>query len=485
MGNSLQAGVYRVDITPPLGISMCGYFARAGVSNSVERPLTATAVVLGSDGVKLVVLACDLISILNPAVDEIRASIAAAIGTTVESVLINCSHTHCGPNTWEFSWESDAQHELQRFYLENLKRSLVGCAVAADRETRPARLGTGQGSSHIGVNRRELDESGKTFLGENPDGPMDPAVGVIRVDELDGKPMAVLFSYGCHTVTMGPKFLGLSPDFPGPARDLIETATGAKALFLQAAGGDINPITGIGPTEDDTENMTRLGQSLGAEVLRVLSEIRTHNVRGERVIFASLTKNCMYPYVPVTDSPIALGAVGEAAPLPLLPLPSLHEARDIQSHHADRLEKAKNSGLPQHQLAFFYRFKDWAECLLRVTESGAKQMSVPVNLQAIRIGEVALVAAAGETLTTLGIRVKAASPFPETHFLGYSNGCVGYIPNAECYPVEGWSPHETYLVPDMLSQAYMLPMHFAPEAGQQMVDRCVALLHRLSGASRC
>ena len=66
MANSLQAGVYRVDITPPIGISMCGYFARAGVSNHADRPLTATAVVLASGGAKVAILGCDLISILQP-----------------------------------------------------------------------------------------------------------------------------------------------------------------------------------------------------------------------------------------------------------------------------------------------------------------------------------------------------------------------------------------------------------------------------------
>jgi neutral ceramidase len=480
MANSLQAGVYRVDITPPLGISMCGYFARAGVSNRAERPLTATAVVLASGGAKVAILGCDLISILNPAVDEIRMAIASAIGTTVESILINCSHTHCGPNTWEFSWESDDQHQLQRSYLDNLNHLLTGCAVAADRQLRPARIGTGNGSSHIGINRRELDESGKIFLGENPEGPMDPTVGVIRIDEPSGRPMAVLFNYGCHTVTMGPKFLGLSPDFPGPARELIESATGALSIFLQGAGGDINPVTGIGPTEDDTENMTRLGQSLGAEVVRVLSEIRTSSVRGERIIFASLTKNSMYPYVPVSDSPIQISAAGEASQLPLLPLPSLEDARGIQSFCSERLEKAIQSGLPPHQLAFHYRFRDWSNCLLRAVESGKKQTSVSVNLQAIRLGDVAVASAAGETLSELGLRVKTASPFADTRFLGYSNGCVGYIPNAECYPAEGWSPWETYLVPDMLCQAYMLPMHFAPTAAQHLVDRSVSLLKDLA-----
>ena len=51
---------------------------------------------------------------------------------------------------------------------------------------------------------------------------------------------------------------------------MIEEATGAKSLFLQGAAGNINPATGIGLREDDSENMTRSGLKLGSEVLRVI-----------------------------------------------------------------------------------------------------------------------------------------------------------------------------------------------------------------------
>jgi neutral ceramidase len=254
--NHLQAGVSRVDITPPIGISMCGYLARPGVSKGIERPLTATALVVTDGREKIVIIACDLIFILNPDVDEIRASIASRLGTRPDCVLLNFSHTHCGPNHRDYSWESDDQKQLQRNFLGNLKNLLRGCAESADLARRPARVGTGFGSAWIGINRREVDEDGKVFLGENPAGVMDPTVGVVRVDELSGKPLAVLFSYGCHTVTMGPKCLYFSPDFPGPAREVIEAATGAKAMFLQAAAGDINPVTGIGATEDAAQRKT-------------------------------------------------------------------------------------------------------------------------------------------------------------------------------------------------------------------------------------
>jgi len=481
MSYRTQAGVYRVDITPPAGISMSGYFARAGVSEGYGRPLTATAVVLAGGGRKVAILGCDVIAFTTFDVDEIRAAIAASIGTTVDSVLINTSHTHCGPTLTDYSWEPEDQKQIQRAYLANLKRLLTGCAVSADRRLQPARLGTANGSSHIGINRREFDpESGKVILGENPNGPMDPTVGVIRIDDLGGRPMAILFSYGCHTVTMGPKYLLLSPDFPGPARDVIERATGALAIFLQAAGGNINPIVGIGASDDDSDNMSRLGNSLGAEALQTAMRIRTDKLRGERVIFASLTRNSTYPLQPVEDRELTIDAAGEVARIPLVDPPSVEDARGILAERRRMLEAARKEGRPPQLLAFFHRFRDWAELLLERVEAGERKMTFPINLQAIRLGDVALAAAAGETLAELGLAVKAASPFANTHFLGYSNGCIGYIPPAECYPQEGWSPRETYSVPDMLCQAYMMPMHCAPEAAQTVVDGCTGLLRGLA-----
>lgn len=478
--NSLRAAVYRADITPPIGIAMCGYLARNGVSNGVERPLTATTLVLTNGSEKLCIVACDLIYIFNPEVDEIRQAIADRLGIGPEGVLINCSHTHCGPNVRDYSWEGPAQKQLQREYLANLKGLLAGCASVANNRLRPARLGTGFGTSHVGINRREVDENGDVILGENPGGPLDPTVGVIRIDEMSGKPLAIVFTYGCHTVTMGPKCLSYSPDYPGPAREVIERATGATTLFLQAAGGNINPITGIGANEDDSENMNRVGVSLSAEVLRVAMGIRTHEKRGERVIFTSLTRNSMYPMIPVEDVETSLGAVEEKIALPLVNPPSLDEARQILKTREGLLASARAKGTPEHNLRFYMRFCDWARFLVQEVEAGKKTMSVPVHTQALRIGNLAIASAAGETLVELGLQVRQKSPFPETLFLGYSNGCIGYIPSRNCYPDGGWSASKTYYVPDMLCQSYMLPMHVAPEAGEILVKGAVNLIGKLA-----
>jgi neutral ceramidase len=468
MSHELSAGVARVDITPPVGISMAGYYARDGVSKGVERPLTATTVVLSNGSVKIAVVACDLIFLQSPDVDRVRARIGGAIGTSGGNVLMNFNHTHCGPTPP--SWGLHATEEQQA--IQRANRSLV-----------PARVGTGTGSCVIGINRREVGEDGKVFLGENPDGPMDSMVGVIRVDKLDGSPLAVLFSYGCHTVTMGPKNLRLSPDFPGPARDLIEASTGATSLFLQGAAGNINPITGIGATEDDTENMTRLGNILGAEVVKTAMGIRTHQKRGPRTFFSSLSKNSLYPYVAIEDRTAELASVSEIFELPLMPFPEEDEARRILEFRRDQLVQAQKKGTPGNLLAIYHRFHDWALIMYSYAERGQKQATLPVNFQAIRINDLGIAAVSGETVVELGLATKAVSPFKNTIFLGYSNGCASYMPTAECYPEGGWSPWETYSVPDMLFQTYQVPMALSPDSGQMIIDRSVELLNRLSGVA--
>jgi neutral ceramidase len=481
----MYAGVARVDITPPVGISMVGYYIREGVSTGIERPLTATALVLTDGETKVVIVACDLLFIQNPDAADVRHRIAAATGTRAECVLLNFSHTHCGPTLPGFMWQEDDQRQLQAEYLANLKAQLIVVAAAANANLQPVRVGSGSGSANIGINRREKDENGKVFLGENPDGPIDPEVIVIRVDYLDGRPLAMLYSHGCHTVTMGPKCLKLSPDFIGPAREHIETATGALSLFLQGAAGNINPMTGIGSREDDSENMRRLGTILGAEVVKTMMQIRTHERRGPRVFLSSLAKVSLYPYIPIKPGEAdRVQVLTESIDLPLLPLPSLEEARRILVDRTQKWDKAKVENASPGVLTVLRRFYDWAQLLHRTVESGRKEATIPLELQAIRINDLAIVAVPGETLVELGLAVKKAALFAKTVFLGYSNGCIGYISPADAYPQGGWSPWETYAIPDMLFQSYQLPMALSPECGQMVVDRAVELSRRLVTAAK-
>src|SRR5262249_38211047 len=317
----LLAGVARAVITPPVGIRMVGYTVQEACSQDVERDLTATVLVL-SDGLTTVVLAAlDVLFVPLPHADRIRAAIGHRLGIPAENVLLNGSHTHLGPMFPGWQDEESPQQELQAGYVAHLEAVLVGAAVAAWEKRRPARLGSGRGAAPLGVNRREKMPDGGIMIGENPDGPIDRTVDVLRIDELSGRPLAVVMSAACHTVVLGPKTLSLSPDFIGPARELVETAIGAPSLFLQWAAGNINPACGIGSGgAEQFEDAHRLGMMLGGETLKVWAQIRTHNRRGPRRIVRSVAAISTWDYEPTPDETITHFAVARRRlTLPLAP----------------------------------------------------------------------------------------------------------------------------------------------------------------------
>src|SRR5262245_15471845 len=216
----LHAGVARAVITPPVGVRMCGYTVQEGVSRGIERDLTATALVLADGRTKAAILAVDILFIQSPHVERIRARIGQRLRIPSDHVLINTSHTHLGPTLPGWGAEPPEQARLQQRYVEILEESLVGVASVAEEQLRPARLAAAKGSAPLGVNRREKLPDGRVIIGENPQGAVDHEVGVIRIDDLAGSPLATLMIAGCHTVVLGPRSTVLSPDFIGPARDI-------------------------------------------------------------------------------------------------------------------------------------------------------------------------------------------------------------------------------------------------------------------------
>src|SRR5699024_7992434 len=106
--------------------------------------------------------------------------------------------------------------EMVGLYDASLCHKAAGVAWAAMRRKQPVRTGAGRGSSHIGVNRRfARPGDGAVVVGRNREGPVDPEVQVVRIDALDGQPLAVLVNYACHPITVGPDCDRITPDYPG------------------------------------------------------------------------------------------------------------------------------------------------------------------------------------------------------------------------------------------------------------------------------
>jgi hypothetical protein len=474
----LLAGAARASIDPPLGIRTMGFSSRVGFVESVASGLTATVLVLANEQTTIAIVALDICLLPIARADVLRQRVGAAVGTPAANVLVNFSHTHSAPACPGWQPESAEQARLQEAYWETLVERTAEAATEARAALQPARVAAGWGQCEIGINRREMGPDGLVFLGEVPDGETDPAVGVVRVDYLAGQPIAILAGLGCHTVVVGPRDQAASADFPGPAREVIESTLGGLALFLQACGGDVMPIGGMGYETDCTDANERIGMMLGGEVVKVAAGLRTHLQRGQRTALGSVSSISLWPWVAVEDDGTwaRLAVRSERIFLDFIDLPTLEDAQGILDEKRRLLEAALPSG-DERQIAPAQRFVSWAEALVDACETN--QRTIDFEVQALRIDDLAFVALSAETFSGTGLEIKQRSPIPYTNVLGYSNGCIMYLPRAQDYPPGGWDVHVRYKIPDMLFQNYLVPVAFRPDSERRVVETALTLLNEL------
>jgi hypothetical protein len=96
----------------------------------------------------------------------------------------------------------------------------------------------------------------------------------------------------------------------------------------------------------------------------------------------------------------------------------------------------------------------------------------PMEVQVLRIGDLALVAHAAETFTEIGQAIKEGSPAPHTLFAGYSNGCVGYVPTARAHAEGGYEVEQAPL-------AYRVSGTFDPSCAEAVTERSIQLVASL------
>ncbi len=228
---------------------MGGYAARSGGALGVHDELMARAFVVDDGTKRAVIVAADVIAFPLEMSQRIRQSIADALGTTPDAVLLNASHTHGSPLTgiYREMGEPDAA------YLSVLERKIVGAAQQAATMLTPCVLTYGVSAAQIGANRRQTQSDGKTTLGANYAGKVISQVQAICATRLDGTLLALLFSHACHPTTMGGENRLFTADWCGAATVLLAQKFAIEAnaagiphhtvpIFLQGCAGDINPL---------------------------------------------------------------------------------------------------------------------------------------------------------------------------------------------------------------------------------------------------
>lgn len=420
--NNLKVGFGRVQITPPLGIYVDGYFIKR-YAEKILDDLYANAVAFDVDGKRAVVVAADVLNIKNDGNLHIREYISSVTGLDKNAIFLHCTHTHTGPIIKE-----DHERELEQNYFKMFMHKICDAVVIALADVKPARLGFALSNApriSFGRRFRMKDGTVRTNPGvNNPDilepiGEVDERVAVIRIDR-EGADSIAIINFATHPDTIGGSVI--SADWPGFVRSTFEGAVdNVKCLFLNGAQGDINHINafprpgeenGLHKDFDDVDrgydHAIHMGRVVAGAALMVYGKVNYVDVD-------SLSYANNIARVP--------GNIPDPSEIPLAEkYYALHEA-------------GKDDEIPYKAMMLTTMLARFSR-IIRM-QNGPEYFEIPVT--ALKIGRLAFVGIAGEPFTGVGMALKEYND-------GYDmvvpccliNGSKGYFPMMDSYTEGGY-----------------------------------------------
>jgi hypothetical protein len=441
----LEAAVARVDITSPqaMRVNDPSYAKVLTLRQGKQAAVLVTvdAVAIGGIG-----------AIPGTFMDSLRSELAADPGIPADNLLVNASHCHGAVRS-----DSD--------------KLVVAAVREAWKKLAPVKVGVGSATEkRISENRRVTLKDGSqvdmrrayAFAWDDEiesTGPIDPQVGLLRIDRMDGRPLAVVYNFACHPI-MNPPSKGTSADFPAYASHVLESALGhgALAFFVQGCGGDINPVRYKEVrTPPDAEP---LGLMLGATVLQGVRRIET----SEQAPLAVKTLRLAVPRA--ADYPQRIESIESERTrlvdslkstninfktfVPLLiqqrlspEFPSAYAQGYFHDKAIDRDDLERLDNESRQQVESYLRNIQIMERLTRLNTNlallkmhqkkaqAAAVDAIDVELCGLRIGDFKLVTFPGELTVQIGLNIKKAAPDANAFVAGYTNGYIYYLPTVE------------------------------------------------------
>jgi hypothetical protein len=434
-------GVARRDVTPPVGIYSRSWGAAThDVAEGVHRPLTATAAVfspLAGDGPTLALVALD-VGWFPYAPDEqaVRAAVRERAGLGEAEVLVQLSHTHAGANT-NSRLEGREGTELLAPYLERLTAEVSDAVAEAQAAATEAFVTYGQGRCGLAANRDFWDgEEGRWACGYNPDGPADDTVLVARVTDTGGRTLATLFNYACHPTTLAWENRLLSPDYVGAAREVLEQAFGAPALFLQGASGELAPRDDyVGDPAVADRNGRQLGHAAAAAVEALPPP-------GTRFVYTGIVASGAnlgtWGYRPCEPEQLVAAGRLEAV------LTGVELARKDDLGVVESLSSSSPDS-PQE------REKALRRELLRLALGDEPVHRMPI--WAWRLGEALLLAVPNEPYSVFQQELRRRFAGTPVFVLMTTNGGVGYLPPRDTYGSGRYQEQQSPYAPGCLEES--------------------------------
>ncbi|HTV00252.1 MAG TPA: neutral/alkaline non-lysosomal ceramidase N-terminal domain-containing protein [Luteitalea sp.] len=433
----LQAGFAEVDVTPPTGYRMDGYFNER-LSTGSKDPLMAKAVVFRQGPVSVALVVADVLGMPQSMSQDVRRRVSAATGIPVANISVAATHTHTGPlfageRARVFSELAAAKYGKDPLasvrYPEMLRDRLVESIVTAHGRLTPVTLEFVRTSEdRVSFNRRFHMKDGSVRFNpgaRNPDivrvaGPIDPDLPFLMVKR-DNVPVGALTVFALHLDTVGGT--EYSADYAGHLATELrrEFGDGFVSVFGLGTCGDINHLDVSGTRRLQAR---LIGQQLAVDVV------------------SSLGRTPM--------SPARLAAASTRVTLPLRPVTAAQVA-DAKA----RMSQVGTPAMP------------FLEQVATVTtlDLATRGATLDADVQVFQLhSDLAVVLLPGEVFSELGLSIKQQSPYAHTLVIELSNDNPAYIPTEKAFR-EG--SYET------------VNSRIAPGGGERLVTEAVRLLRAL------
>lgn len=419
---SLRAGAAQVDITPPIGAPMAGYYVPR-VAEGVHDPLYVKAIVFEQNGVRVALAACDLVLLPRNLSQQARQIIQKQTGIAPDHVMISATHDHTGPVILQTPSRYNLKGKMLRItrdYTNALPGRIAQAVEEAASRLQPAVIHAGVGrETSLAFNRRYYMKDGA--VGWNPGklnpniwrpaGPTDPTLPVLYIETPDGKPIASYVNFSMHQDTTGG--LKFSEDFSYALGKILRMAKGKDlvSMFTIGCAGDINHLDFSRKEKQESyHEAARIGAVLAGDVLKVIQ--RAPVVPVDKISVSDQVLHLELPrFTPeeVAWARCTQATFGTSSPAPFLDLVRAAKILEISDRH----------GKPYD-----------------------------AEVQVIALGpQIAFASFPGEMFTQFGMNVKQDSPFPITITPELANGDPGYIPNRQAYPEGAYEVVSTRLKP--------------------------------------
>ncbi len=459
-----QVGASQVDITPVAGTHLSG--SGAGVhrgADTILDPLHARAVVFEKDGQRICLLALDVTIITRQWTEQIKHNAARRWGLHPEAIMVHATQTHSAPSLGDFMFDDDFPHLAgEKEYLRGSEaayseRAVAGAVEAIGRAIaalRPAQIGVGSAvRDGLAFNRRGVTREGKVVmpwmysslqypLGPTHiryiEGPTDPEVGVLCARTDDMRMVAMLLHYTCHPVNVyAQPGNAVSADWPGAWCSEMQKAYGEACtpLVLNGCCGNINPWPAF--QADFHPDHRRMGAALGDAARAVVQQMR----------FAQA------------------GALSWKARRIALPLkaPDPERLAMAQRILAEHPEPLWTDATPQEIDPRWFQ----AASIMSVELMRRRGPTLEYEIQAFRVGDVAIVGLPGEPFVEGQLEIKIGSPAYHTFVAHCTTQYVGYLPTRDAFRRGGHEVDFSYWA------------KLAPEALETVVRNAVSLLKEL------